>query len=102
MHPDDMQAEGLIQDSGIEILSEEGCVVAYVRADPGLRRGQLSISHQWGRLDQSQDPTGNDGAFTGRLVSIRDHCETINFMPRQSGVPVKLISLGRLRNANSV
>ncbi|MGI4812364.1 MAG: hypothetical protein ACRYG5_11860 [Janthinobacterium lividum] len=33
------------------------------------------------------------GALTGRLVSLDDDLETINFMPRLSGIPINITRL---------
>ncbi|HKR43273.1 MAG TPA: molybdopterin-dependent oxidoreductase [Paraburkholderia sp.] len=86
MNADDMAALSIDEGSAVEIRSRSGRVVAYARKDPGLARGVISMSHSWGRPDLSSDP--NDDAFSGRLVSLSDHLQAINFMPMQSAVLV--------------
>lgn len=88
MNPGDMAREGFADGDRIEIKSDFGALVGQVRADVALREGVISMSHQWGEIDQRKDPLGDKGGFTGRLVSLEDHVETINYMPRQSGIPV--------------
>lgn len=90
MNPEDMDEEGLENDSKIRVSSDAGSVIAYVKVDRSVRRGVISMSHQWGALDPEDDPEGKEGAFTGRLVSIEHNLEKINFMPRQSGIPVNI------------
>lgn len=48
------------------------------------------MPHQWGKLDPDRDPDGQAGSFTGRLVSLQENLEAINFMPRQSAIPVAI------------
>jgi hypothetical protein len=74
----------------IEIQSEHGRILGVVKAEPGLRRGVISMSHMFGNLEQSIDPLQQRGSHTGRLTSLDYHLQSINFMPRFSGVPVNL------------
>jgi anaerobic selenocysteine-containing dehydrogenase len=94
MNPVDMNHEGLAPGDAVRIESEAGEIVAEVRADDRLRQGVISMSHQWGRLVGKDDVDGTEGGFTGRLVSLDTHLETINYMPRQSGVPVNIRATG--------
>ena len=88
MNPDDMARENFEAGDLIEIRSNTGSIVGEVRADPALRDGVLSMSHQWGDPGDGRDTQASMGSFTGHLVSLTDDIETINYMPRQSGVPV--------------
>jgi anaerobic selenocysteine-containing dehydrogenase len=90
MNPSDMEQEGIVAASAVDIVSDHGAVVAYVSPDAGLRRGVIGMAHSWGSLDSASDPEGLTGAYTGRLISLQDHRESINFMPRQSAVPVNV------------
>jgi hypothetical protein len=36
------------------------------------------------------DPADASGSFTGRLTSLQEYLEPINFMPRFSGIPVNV------------
>ena len=91
MNPDDMAREGLERGDPVDIESDTGKIRAFVEPDPGVRPGVVSMSHQWGALDPSDDPESLQGAFTGRLVSLDSDIEAINYMPRQSGVPVNIL-----------
>ncbi len=48
------------------------------------------MTHMFGRLEPSDDPVAEGGSFTGRLTSLADQLEPINFMPRFSGIPVNV------------
>jgi anaerobic selenocysteine-containing dehydrogenase len=94
MHPQDMIEACIAENAAIEIQSRHGRIVGYARGDRTLRRGVISMTHQWGKLDIDDDPLGLTGGFTGRLVSLVEERETINFMPRQSAIPVRIRALG--------
>jgi anaerobic selenocysteine-containing dehydrogenase len=88
MNPQDMDEEGISSDDMVEIRSMHGAVIAAVKRDPTLRRGVVSMTHAWGCVDAAMDPEGTSGAFVGRLISIDTHLQPINYMPRQSAIPV--------------
>jgi anaerobic selenocysteine-containing dehydrogenase len=88
MSPQDMEALGLQDASPIIIESEAGSINARARADDTMPPGMVSMSHAWGALS-GDDPT-EAGAFTGRLISIVDNRQTINYMPRQSAIPIRI------------
>lgn len=90
MNPQDMQQNGIAEGAKIEIESEAGRILGIARADAGLRRGVLSMTHLYGSLAPSRDPQGQRGSHTGRLTSLQQYLEPINFMPRFSGIPVNL------------
>ena len=88
MNPEDMEAAGIPDAEMVEISSAHGTVLAVARRDASLRRGVISMTHCWGALDAASDPEGARGAFVGRLVSLASHLQPINYMPRQSAIPV--------------
>jgi anaerobic selenocysteine-containing dehydrogenase len=88
MNPQDMEAQGIIEGDSVEISSAHGTVVAIARRDSSLRRGVISMTHAWGAPDPAADPRGTRGAFVGRLISLEKDLESINYMPRQSAIPV--------------
>jgi anaerobic selenocysteine-containing dehydrogenase len=90
MNPLDMEEEGIGQETKIEIASDHGAVIAYVQPDPTMRRGTIGMAHTWGAAEAACDPQGRTGAFTGRLVSLEANRESINYMPRQSAIPVNV------------
>lgn len=89
MNPADMAREGFENGDSIRIVSEHGKLIGKVRADPTVRAGVISMSGLWGSLDADSDPKGELGAFTGAIVSLDHDLDRINFMPRQSGIPVR-------------
>ncbi len=93
MNPDDMAAEGIEEGAEIQIESEAGRIVALVKGEEKLRRGVISMSHMFGGLDLSKSPAEQGGSYTGRLTSLLDYLEPINFMPRFSGVPVNVAAV---------
>jgi anaerobic selenocysteine-containing dehydrogenase len=90
MNPEDMKAEGIEENALIEIQSEAGRILGIAKAEAGLRRGVLSMTHLYGSLDASTDPLKQRGSHTGRLTSLEKYLEPINFMPRFSGIPINV------------
>jgi anaerobic selenocysteine-containing dehydrogenase len=88
MNPQDMKEQGIIEGDSVEISSAHGTVVTIARRDSSLRRGVISMTHAWGAPDPAADPQGVKGAFVGRLISLEKDLESINYMPRQSAIPV--------------
>lgn len=80
---------GLAEGDWVEISSEEGRIAARVRIDADLRPGVVSITHGFGGLDGDGDYE-QVGARVNDLISLDRHIETINVMPRMTGIPVNL------------
>ncbi len=91
MNPQDMAEEGLEEGMCIEVSAEAGSISAVVRAENQLRRGVVSMTHMFGSLLPGGYPADDGGSFTGRLTSLQQHLEPINFMPRFSGIPVNVM-----------
>jgi len=91
MHPDDLAALGLGDGDRVTIAAEHDAITAQVRADASVRRGVVSMSHGWGGL--VGDDEAIDGASTTRLVARDSAVQTINAMPRLSGIPVLVSAL---------
>jgi anaerobic selenocysteine-containing dehydrogenase len=89
-HPDDLAALGIADGGRIEITSDTGGIEAIAAADPSVRPGVVHMSHCFGGLPDERRPFETAGACTNLLVSTDRDCETINAMPRQSGIPVRL------------
>jgi anaerobic selenocysteine-containing dehydrogenase len=90
MNPDDMRAENLQDGDTIKIASEHGAIIAIAKPEDRLRRGVVSMTHMFGGLAASNDPIAQRGSYTGRLTSLDKHVQSINFMPRFSGVPINV------------
>ena len=61
-------------------------------ADSGVRAGVVSMSHCFGYLPGNED-YDTHGASTNHLISTERDLQTINAMPRMSGIPVSIQSL---------
>ncbi len=96
MNPEDMAAEGLADGDEILIQSEAGEIVGVAKGEDRLRRGVISMTHMFGPMTPGDSSAGCRGAFTGRLTSLEQYLEPINFMPRFSGIPVNVFRGGRL------
>lgn len=92
MHPADLASISASDDDGVRITSSAGSVIGYLKADPTMKPGVVSMTHCWGALTTS-DKYGLRGAHTGTLVSMRD-VQSINRMPTQSGIFVDIQPLG--------
>jgi anaerobic selenocysteine-containing dehydrogenase len=90
MNPDDLKEDGIEEGALVEIQSEAGRIRGLAKADPKVRRGVLSMTHLYGSLSPSTDPLQQRGSHTGRLTSLEQCLEPINFMPRFSGIPVNV------------
>lgn len=88
MNPADMAQEGIVEDAVVEIISDGGRIMGCAQSDPHLRPGVVSMPYLWGEIDPKTDENGARAGFAGRLVSLDSDLETINFMPRQSAIPV--------------
>lgn len=94
MNPQDMAEENISEGDAVEIVSQAGRIKGLVKAEAGLRRAVISTTHMFGQLQASADPVAQAGSFTGRLTSLEQYLEPINFMPRFSGIPVNVVSSG--------
>ncbi|TGD76251.1 hypothetical protein E4634_01525 [Mangrovimicrobium sediminis] len=90
MNPEDMAAEGIVEGERVTIASEDGSISGVVRAESGVRRGVVSMSHMFGGLVREAGSIERRGSFTGELTSLETWLEPINFMPRFSGIPVNI------------
>jgi anaerobic selenocysteine-containing dehydrogenase len=88
MNPDDMAELGLCDGDAITIASAHGAITGYVRGEDRLRRGVVSMTHMFGTLEGTEYPRGEGGSNVGRLTSLTEHLQPINFMPRFSAVPI--------------
>jgi anaerobic selenocysteine-containing dehydrogenase len=89
LHPDDMTQLGITDGDLVEIDSRMGTITGVAEADPGLRRGVVSMSHGYG--DLPTDGVDGDpllGSNTARLVDIDDRFDPHSGQPRMSNLPV--------------
>ncbi len=84
MHPSDIEKEKLQPGDVVSIRSRAGKIVGRLTADETLQRGVVAMPMGWG----SADPSDAQSTLTSQLVSIDADVEAINFMPRQTAIPV--------------
>src|SRR3546814_5165049 len=87
INPADLNGRGVLSGELIEVSSDAGSIVAIADADETVRRGVISMSHGFGGLPEDGDYRVN-GSVTNQLISLDRDCQTINAMPRMSGIPV--------------
>ena len=90
MNPDDMAAEGIAEEAKVVVASQFGAIETLARAESRLRRGVVSMTHMFGPLVSTGNVLGDGGANVGQLTSLSEQLQPINFMPRFSGIPVKI------------
>jgi anaerobic selenocysteine-containing dehydrogenase len=95
VNPDDMAQLGLAAGDWVDVSSVSGRISAIVASDPAVRRGVVSMSHNWGDLGNDPADYPRYGASTNFLTQADVGCESINAMPRMSAIPVNV----RLRPA---
>lgn len=89
MNPDDLSRLALASGDRVSIASDHGRIDAIVEADADIRPGTISMAHSWGGLPGEADYS-QVGAYTGLLISTDRNIETINAMPRQTAIPVRI------------
>lgn len=90
MNPEDMRQEGIAEGDLVRVSSDAGAIEVPATADPDLRRGVIAITHGFGRLPGEPSDPRVDGASTNLLISSTRDRESINAMPRMSGIPVNV------------
>jgi anaerobic selenocysteine-containing dehydrogenase len=91
--PRDMIELGLEPGDWVAIHSEVGSITAIAATDPGLRRGVVSMSHNWGYVDNDPGQYRQHGASVNFLIRNDRHFQTINAMPRMTAIPVNVVRL---------
>lgn len=93
LNPQDMADKGIVDEQEIRLQSEFGSIVALAKSDVGLRRGVVSMTHMFGKLNSEAAPREQKGSYTGQLTSLQQYLQPINFMPRFSGVPINILAV---------
>jgi anaerobic selenocysteine-containing dehydrogenase len=91
MNPADMLQDSITEGATVEVASPYGRVRGIAVADKTMRQRVIAIPHQ--RAHGDDVAPGRIEGFTGVLVSLDDQIQKINFMPRQSGIPVNVASI---------
>ncbi len=89
MNPEDMKDEGIGEGEKVRVVSAHGAVEVLAEGDPTIRRGVVSIVHGFGRNPERRGAYEEAGVAVNLLLSLEPSMrETINAMPRMSGIPV--------------
>lgn len=86
LHPEDIRKEKLLVGELLELRSEAGSMIAEICEDDTLKQGVVSAFHM-ANLTHVPSTTGKG---VNNLVSLEKNRESINFMPRQSSIPVSI------------
>jgi anaerobic selenocysteine-containing dehydrogenase len=89
LNPADMAAKQVNDGDWVELTSDNATVRAIAESDETLRRGVVSLTHGFGDLPDETDYL-TDGVSTNLLISTDRDLQTINAMPRMSGIPVNV------------
>jgi anaerobic selenocysteine-containing dehydrogenase len=91
IHPDQMADLGAHDGDLITISTKHGQVVAVAEPDESLLPGTVTLAHCFGTgSDEQDEDVATDGVSVGRVLSLTEDAESINGMPRMTGVPVRL------------
>jgi anaerobic selenocysteine-containing dehydrogenase len=85
LHPDDAAEHGVGDRDRVEITSAHGRTTAVAEVSDSMRRGVVSVPHGF---DGAHGPNVND------LTSDTEDCDPLTGMPRYSGFPVRVRTLG--------
>ena len=86
MHPGDCAVRNLQSGAMVAIASPEGHICGRLEVDYTLPPGVVAMPMGWG----STEPGDLRSTLTSQLVSLDRDVEAINFMPRQTAIPVQV------------
>ena len=98
LNPADLAAKQINDGDWVELTSDNATVRAIAEGDETLRPGVVSLTHGFGDLPDESDYL-TDGVSTNLLISTDRDLQTINAMPRMSGIPVNVERASGPRNA---
>ncbi len=87
-----MQSIAVDDNQQIKIISDHGEIQVVAKTDDTVRDDVVSISHGFGVLPSIQDYEKH-GANTNLLISSDRDVESINAMPRMTGIPIKISTM---------
>ena len=88
MHPDDLARLGVVAGDLVEIRSEYDAITGVAEADADLRRGVVSMSHNFGGNPGEDEDPRVDGANTNRLLRTDVEFDRYTGIPRMGALPV--------------
>lgn len=93
LHPDDISALGFDVGETVRLQSEQGSIEVVVEADPGLRRGIVSMSHCFGGDPAEPPDAARHGGAVAKLVSVDERFDPLMGMPQMTGFAVRFDAL---------
>lgn len=90
IHPDDMAALGIVDDSEVTIQSPHGSINAIVKANDKIKPGVIAMHHCWGIAPGQQAPVREVGVNTNLLVNGEEKLQRYTGMTRSSAIPVNI------------
>jgi anaerobic selenocysteine-containing dehydrogenase len=90
IHPDDLTAMGIDDDSEILIHSKFGSIPAIVKSNERIKPGVIAMHHCWGVTPGQQASVREVGANINMLVSGSEGLQNYTGMTRSSGIRVNI------------
>lgn len=90
IHPDDLAAMNITDDSEVVIQSPHGSIPAIVKANDRIKPGVVAMHHCWGVAPGQQAPVREVGSNTNLLVNGEKELQKFTGMTRSSGIPINI------------
>jgi anaerobic selenocysteine-containing dehydrogenase len=90
IHPDDLAAMNITDDSEVVIQSPHGSIPAIVKANDRIKPGVVAMHHCWGVAPGQQAPVREVGSNTNLLVNGEKELQQFTGMTRSSGIPINI------------
>ncbi|MBT6586017.1 MAG: molybdopterin-dependent oxidoreductase, partial [Gammaproteobacteria bacterium] len=90
IHPDDLAAMNIIDDTEVVIQSAHGSIPAVVKANDRIKPGVVAMHHCWGVAPGQQAPVREVGSNTNLLVDGEKELQQFTGMTRSSGIPINI------------
>jgi len=90
IHPDDLAYLHIQEGDLVAVESAHAAVVAIAAPDKSLRRGLVSMSHNWGHVPDLDASVRQVGTNSGALVANDGVLDPYSGQPQMSNVPVRI------------
>ena len=90
IHPDDLAAMNITDNSEVVIRSRHGSIPAIVKANKQIKQGVVAMHHCWGVAPGQQAPVREVGSNTNLLVSGSEELQQFTGMTRSSSIPINI------------
>jgi anaerobic selenocysteine-containing dehydrogenase len=101
MHPDDLAHLGVEAGDIVEIRSAHDTITGVAQADADLRRGVVSMTHNFGGNPGEDEDPRVDGANTNRLLRNDVEYDRYTGQPRMGALPVAVVPAAAAIGARS-